>query len=119
MNEHNSPKEETLHLIREVEHNPALNQRLLSQKLNISLGKTNYLIKELVKKGVIKVVGFSTNPGKAKKIKYVLTPVGIEEKINLTCHFLKHKEREYRGLKEEYEKYINAKAASKSGGLNA
>ena len=73
MNEHGQLKEETLHLIREVEDNPSLNQRLLSQRLNISLGKTNYLLKELIKKGIIKVVTFSTDPGKARKLRYVLT----------------------------------------------
>ena len=108
MNEHNEFKEETLHLIREVEGDPSLNQRLLSQRLNISLGKTNYLLKELVKKGIIKLVSFSTNPEKAKKLKYVLTPKGLEEKINLTLHFLKAKEREYKRLKEEYGRYVNS-----------
>ena len=106
MNEHNAFKEETLHLIREVEENPALNQRLLSQKLNISLGKTNYLLKELVKKGIIKIVSFSSNPEKGRKLSYVLTQKGLEEKITLTFHFLKAKEREYKRLKEEYEKYL-------------
>ncbi len=104
MNEH-SFKEETLHLIREVEENPALNQRLLSQRLNISLGKTNYLLKELVKKGIIKVINFSTNPEKARKLKYMLTQKGLEEKVSLTHHFLRAKEKEYIRLKEEYEKY--------------
>ena len=50
------PKEETLHIIKEIEDDPALNQRLLSQKLEISLGKTNYLLRELIKKGIIKFI---------------------------------------------------------------
>ena len=105
MNEHNVFKEETLHLIREVEGNPTLNQRFLSQRLNISLGKINYLLKELVKKGIIKVASFTTNPEKARKLQYVLTQKGLEEKISLTHHFLKAKEKEYKRLKEDYEKY--------------
>ena len=104
MNEHNLLKEETLYLIREVEENPSLNQRLLSARLNISLGKTNYLLKELAKKGLIKMASFSRNPGKATKLRYILTKKGLEEKTNLTFHFLKAKEREYKRLKEEYEK---------------
>ena len=87
-----------------MEENPSANQRLLSQRLNISLGKTNYLLKELIKKGVIKAVNFTANPGKARKLRYILTQKGIEEKVSLTYHFLKHKEKEYRRLKEEYEK---------------
>lgn len=105
MNEHNQFKEDSLRVIREIEENPSLNQRLLSQKLSISLGKTNYLLKELVKKGIIKVAGFSKNPEKARKLKYILTQKGMEEKMILTFHFLKAKEREYNRLKEEYEKY--------------
>ncbi len=106
MNEHNFYKEEDLEIIKEVEKNPSLNQRLLSQKLNISLGKTNYLLKELVKKGAIKIVGFSGNPEKTKKVKYLLTKKGLQEKANLTYHFLKVKEKEYKKLKEEYEKHV-------------
>ena len=113
MNEHNLFKEETLHIIREVEENPSLNQRFLSQRLNISLGKTNYLLKELVKKGFIKVVGFSQKPEKAKKVRYILTQRGINGMMELTAHFLKAKEKEYKRLKEEYEKLNN------TGGSNA
>ncbi len=115
MNEHKVYKEETLHLIRNIEENPSSNQRLLSQKLNISLGKTNYLLKELAKKGIIKIVSFSKNPGKAKKLKYVLTQKGLEEKATLTFHFLKAKEKEYKRLKAEYEKYTSGMENIKKG----
>lgn len=107
MQEHEIIHEENLHLIREVDQNPTANQRLLSQRLNISLGKTNYLLKELAKKGIIEIVNFSTNPGKAKKLKYILTKKGIETKMKLTGYFLEMKEREYKSLKEEYEKYVS------------
>ena len=106
MNEHGQFKEETLQVIREVHNNSSLNQRILSQKLNISLGKTNYLLKELVKKGFIKILSFSKNPEKAKKLKYILTHQGIEEKIKLTGYFIEVKEYEFNKLKKEYEKYI-------------
>ncbi len=96
-------KEETLDVIKEIEDNPALNQRLLSQKLNISLGKTNYLLKALVKKGMVKIASFSKNPKKTKKLKYILTPKGLEQKIKLTYHFLRVKEVQYNKLKKEYE----------------
>lgn len=103
MNEHDLLREETLQLMREVDQDPSLSQRLISQKLNISLGKTNYLIKELAKKGIIKIVDFSRNPDKTGKLKYMLTQKGLEEKANLTYHFLKAREKEYKRLKEEYE----------------
>jgi EPS-associated MarR family transcriptional regulator len=99
-----TPREESLSLIKEIETNPNTTQRVVSQKLGISLGKTNYLLKELIKKGIIKGGSFSTHPGRLKKISYLLTPKGFEEKMRLTYHFLKIKEAEYKRLKEEWEK---------------
>lgn len=111
MNNHVSMKEEqTLNLIREVEGDPGLNQRTLSQKLNVSLGKTNYLLRELAKKGMIKIANFSRNPKKAKKIRYVLTQKGLQQKVKLTRQFLQVKEAEYKRLKGEYDKYVNGRA---------
>ena len=96
--------EETLSVIKEIEANPKATQREVSKKLGISLGKTNYLLRELIQKGIIKGESFSSNPGKVKKISYLLTPKGFEEKLRLTYHFLKKKESEYNILKEEWEK---------------
>lgn len=97
------PKEETLFIIKELEANPKATQRVLSDKLGISLGKTNYLLKALVKKGLIKVKNFSSNPGKMQKIQYILTKDGLEEKMQLMQHFLKKKEIEYNQIKQEWE----------------
>ena len=119
MDEHNFLKEETLDIIKEIEGNPSLNQRLLSQKLDISLGKTNYLLRKLIKKGIVKITSFSKNPKKTKKLKYILTPKGIEQKIKLTYHFLQVKETQYNRLKKEYEDYVGmlkeADSAKSSG----
>lgn len=96
--------EEALSVIKEIEANPATTQRAVSEKLGISLGKTNYLLKELIAKGLVKGESFSNNPGKLKKISYILTPKGFDEKMRLIQHFLKKKEVEYKLLKEEWEK---------------
>ena len=97
------PKEENLFIIKEIEGNPTTTQRILSEKLGISLGKTNYLLKELIKKGLIKAKNFSDNPGKLGKIHYHLTKSGIEEKMRLMQIFLKKKETEYFMMKQEWE----------------
>ncbi len=112
MNGDNPMKEETLRLIKEIEDNPVLNQRVLSQKLNISLGKTNYLLRELTKKGIVKMRSFSRSTKKAKKLRYILTTKGMEEKIKLTYYFLQVKEKEYNRLRREYERYC---AGQKNG----
>jgi EPS-associated MarR family transcriptional regulator len=98
-----SDKEETLVLLSELSHSPHITQRDLSSKLNVSLGKTNYLIRHLLKKGMIKARSFSHNPGKLRKVKYMLTQKGFKEKIRLTYYFLKKKEAEYNYIKAKWE----------------
>jgi len=95
-------KEENLLIINEIETSPGITQRDLSKKLGISLGKTNYLLKELIKKGLIKARNFSYKPNKLEKIHYILTKEGVEEKLRLTRHFLLKKEAEYHQLKREW-----------------
>ena len=103
INEH-PHNEEAFRLLSELHNSPNLTQRQLSQSLNISLGKTNYLIQQLIKKGVLKMKSFSHNPEKIKKVQYILTPKGMKEKLSLTYYFLKRKENEYNSLKKEWEK---------------
>ena len=38
---------------KEIEANPVATQRVVSKKLGISLGKTNYILKELIKRGFV------------------------------------------------------------------
>ncbi|MCP4650680.1 MAG: MarR family EPS-associated transcriptional regulator [PVC group bacterium] len=102
MSEHKL-NEDTLKIIKEIESCSTLNQRFLSTKLGISLGKTNYLLKELIKKGLVKIHNFSHGKNKIIKVGYSLTPKGIEERLRLTYHFLKRKELEYDQLKKEWE----------------
>ncbi len=96
-------KEETLQLLRYVETYPHTNQRLLSKGLNISLGKINFLIKELTKKGWVKINRAVHSENKLAYI-YLLTPEGIEQKSRLTKEFLKRKIVEYDMLREEIKK---------------
>ncbi|MBM3244527.1 MAG: MarR family EPS-associated transcriptional regulator [Candidatus Omnitrophica bacterium] len=98
------PKEEILHIIRAIENDPAATQRGISQTLDISLGKTNYLLKALINKGIIKAKSFSNNPGKLTKIGYILTSKGIKHRFDLMRHFLEKKESEYNQIKQEWEK---------------
>jgi EPS-associated MarR family transcriptional regulator len=104
-----APREEILHIIRHLEDDPATTQRVLSNRLNISLGKTNYLLKELIKKGFIKAQDFSHNSGKFQKVNYLLTKEGFEERLRLTKYFLKAKEEEYNRMKKEWEQLMNNK----------
>ena len=94
--------EDRLRLIRLIEENPAITQRELAQALGVSVGKTNYLLRALMEKGLVKVRNFKSSDNKAKYL-YYLTPKGMEEKMRLTYHFLRRKTEEYERLQTEIE----------------
>ena len=77
-----------------------MSQRDIAENMGISLGKTNYCVKSLVKKGYIKAKNFYDNNNK-KAYMYILTPRGIEEKARLTYSYLKIKMSEYEEIKKE------------------
>ena len=83
-----------------IHKNPELSQRDLSKVAGISVGKTNYVIKALVEKGVIKTRRFLNSKNKWA-YKYILTPQGINEKARITKEFVKRKIAEYEKLLEE------------------
>src|SRR4051812_32508473 len=83
-----------------TEH-PEINQRELALRLEVSLGKTNYLINALIEKGWIKIGNFRRSDEKLKKVAYMLTPAGIRHRIRLTQGYLERKETEYEALKAE------------------
>ena len=76
------------------------NQREMSESLNISLGKVNYILKALIEKGMIKARNFKNNKNK-RAYMYFETPKGIEEKTKLTLRFFDRKSQEYDKLKQE------------------
>jgi len=89
-------------ILKELQSNPDLSQRELARRLGISLGKTNFCLKALIEKGLIKAGNFKRSDDKAKYL-YLLTPKGIEDKALLTHHFLQRKLQEHEALTLEIE----------------
>ncbi len=96
--------EKILSIFKELEQNPALTQRALAQKLEISLGKVNFFINALIDKGIIEAKNFKNAKNKLAYT-YLLTPEGLRLKFQLIQQFLDWKTREYERLKEELEVY--------------
>ena len=74
--------------------------RELSQSLNISLGKINYILKALINKGIVKARNFKNSKNK-RAYAYYLTSKGIQEKTRMTISFFNRKSQEYDKLKKE------------------
>ena len=92
--------EDNFNVLRKIGKNPNTSQRELANNLGFSLGKLNYCLKELKKKGLVKIENFSKNPNKINYI-YILTPKGVSIKTKLTINFMKRKMQEYDDLKKE------------------
>ena len=106
----------TYKLLKLIEASPHLSQREISNKMGVSLGKTNYCLKALIDKGFIKFQNFYNNKKKSTYI-YFLTPQGIEEKAEVTYRFLQRKIKEYEDIKVEIESLKNEAALAKEVGV--
>jgi len=90
-------------LLKVLEETPDVTQRELAARLGISLGKANYCLRALMKRGWVKMDNFRRNPNKMGYV-YLLTPSGIEEKARFAVRFLRHKLLEFDALKTEIER---------------
>jgi len=108
MNYTNKNDEDNFAILRRIGQSSNISQRELAKELGFSLGKLNYCLKALKKKGLIKIKNFEKNDKKLNYL-YILTPKGIYSKSVLTVNFMKKKMQEYDELKAEYEKNKNQK----------
>ena len=103
MNKSRKNSEDHLDVLRTIKNQPHLSQRDMAKELGFSLGKLNYCLTELKKKGFVKMNNFSKSQDKLRYF-YVLTPSGIAAKTRLTINFMKRKMKEYDELKREMGK---------------
>ncbi len=103
MNDDKKENNNEFEILRKINSNPKISQRILASKLGISLGKLNYCLKALRDKGFIKIKNFSNNPNKLDYA-YLLTPKGVRYKTKMAYFFLKQKMKQYEDLKKELEK---------------
>jgi EPS-associated MarR family transcriptional regulator len=94
--------ESLFNTLRELSKYGEISQRELSKKMGISLGKVNYLINELIKRGYIKVKTYK-NTKNREAFKYIITPKGETEKKRQTMLYLEKKNDEIERLKKEIE----------------
>jgi EPS-associated MarR family transcriptional regulator len=91
--------EKTFQVLDTLHRQEISTQRQLADHSGISLGQVNYILKSLLKKGLVKVGNFRKNPNKIGYI-YLLTPKGIETKSRLAVKFVVAKLKEYNSLRD-------------------
>ena len=90
-------------ILRLLESRTDISQRQLAQVLGVSLGKTNYCLQTLVRKGWIKAENFKNSRNKIAYA-YLLTPEGINRKAKMAVRFLERKTAEFEAIKDERER---------------
>jgi EPS-associated MarR family transcriptional regulator len=90
------------YLLKELEKAEKQSQRELAKVLGFSLGKLNFVLKALISKGLVKMENFAHNEQKMQ-YRYILTPEGIVEKIQVTRTFIQRKEEEYEKILQEID----------------
>ncbi|MBI2778698.1 MAG: MarR family EPS-associated transcriptional regulator [Gammaproteobacteria bacterium] len=100
-------------ILKLLQEDPHISQRAIAEVLGVSLGKTNYCLKALIGRGLIKAKNFRNSNNKAAYA-YFLTPMGMEEKAKVTARFLKRKMAEYEMLREEIESLRREVSAGRS-----
>ena len=90
-----------LSLLQELEKNPIVSQRELSNKFGIALGVTNACIKRMAKRGLIRLKGLPP-----RRIAYYLTPKGFAEKSKLMLHFFSYNIQHYAEMKKMISKKL-------------
>src|SRR5215471_4455006 len=89
-------------LLKILEQNPNSSQREIARELGVSLGRVNYCLQALTRRGWVKAKNFSRSKNKAAYM-YLLTPRGIEQKAAVTVRFLRAKTQEYESLRKEID----------------
>ena len=101
MNKH-TEQEMCYRLLKILSQRADFTQREMAARMGISLGKVNYCLTALVKKGFIKTNRFKASENKLQYL-YHLTPRGLEAKAGLTLSFLKRKMAEYDEIKRQIQ----------------
>jgi DNA-binding MarR family transcriptional regulator len=90
-----------LQFLEEIEQNPKVSQRELSNKFGIALGVTNACIRRMARRGLIRLKGFPP-----RRIAYYLTPKGFSEKSKLMLHFFSYNIQHYAEMKKVISKKL-------------
>ena len=99
--------EKTFYVLDALDHQEILTQRQLAEHSGVSLSQVNYILKSLLKKGLVKIRKFNKNPKKIGYI-YLLTPKGIETKSRLAVEFIISKLREFNRLRLRLAEKLNS-----------
>ena len=94
-------------ILAEIDRDPSISQRQLSDNLGVSIGIVNWHMKRFVGKGLVKL-----QKAPIRRYLYYLTPSGFAEKARLTAEYLNASFDIFRRGRLQYEALFGICAAS-------
>jgi hypothetical protein len=82
--------------------NSDISQRHVAKRAGISLGLTNLILKRLITTGHIKVMNLNS-----RKVSYLLTPKGMQEKANRSYQYLLQTIRTFQDLRSRIDTLVD------------
>lgn len=82
-------------LLEEIEAGHGRSQRSLASQVGIALGLTNLLLKQVLRKGWIRIVKIRPN-----RVAYLITPTGMAEKAQMAREHLRHSAQSYASARD-------------------
>jgi DNA-binding MarR family transcriptional regulator len=101
-------KKDEINILEEMEKEPIISQRELSERTGLSLGMVNILVKKCIKTGLVKVENLN-----ARTVKYILTPKGINEKAKKTLRYIRSSYRFLLEISDKIEKIVKEDVENK------
>jgi EPS-associated MarR family transcriptional regulator len=90
-------------ILKAVEGEPQITQRELAARLGMSVGKVNYCLRALIRKGFVKAKNFKNSSQKRQYV-YKLTPQGVAERTRVAIAFLMLKSAEFDEIRAEIDR---------------
>lgn len=95
-----------LELLRSIGRDGAVSQRSLSERLGLSLGITNLLLRRLIQKGYVKVTALNR-----RSMRYILTPKGFAEKVRKSYAFALRTLRAHEAIRRRLDEALRRQIA--------
>ncbi len=90
-----------LEILNHLADNPDITQVDLATQLDVAVGSVNWYIKRLINKGYVKATQMQR-----RRLRYLLTPQGLAEKVRLTKQFMQASLKWYRLTREDTKRYL-------------
>jgi DNA-binding MarR family transcriptional regulator len=90
-----------LALLEHIESNPDVTQASLATQLGVAVGTVNWLLKQLIEKGYVKI-----KRAERKKLRYIITPEGIALRTLLTVDYIEQQFLLYRNTRQRVREHL-------------